>query len=224
MAIEFLNEEDDGQKETTPTFQNVLKTMRDAIFAGLCVSMPAEVISINNYRRKQVIDVKPYFKKRYADGEEVDAPVIYNVPVKLYRSGSAWISMPLKVGHSVSLEFSDRSLEKWLTSGERQYPDDTRMHHISDAVAYPGLYPLSQALSLPNIDDIIITNENCSLRIKPNGHLQILNQTDDLVKVINDMFQEILAATTVTGDAGLQPLVNPKFSIIQQRLRSFLER
>lgn len=224
MALEFLNEQEDGQKDTTPTFAQVLKTMRDAIFSGLCVSMPAEVVSIKNYRKKQVIDVKPYFKKRYSDGQEFDPPLIHNVPVKLYRAGGAWISMPLKVGHSVSLEFSDRSLEKWLTSGARQHPDDTRMHHISDAVAYPGLYPLSDALSLPNITDVIIANENLIMKIKPNGHIQISNQTDELLKVLNDMLQIIREAKVATGSNGLQPLIHHKFSTVASRLKTFLEK
>ena len=224
MALEFLQEEDNDQDQATPTHAQVLKAMRESVFAGLCVSMPAEVVGIKNYKKKQMIDVQPFFKKKYPDGEIKDPPVIYNVPVANPRAGNAWIAMPLKVGHSVTLFFSDRSLEKWLSSGKRQYPGDTRKHHISDAIAYPGVYSFSSSVTLPNVDDIIIHNDKTQVNVKPNGHIEISNPTDELVKVLNDMLTILREAVVMTGSNGPQKLRHWKFSALKKRLASFQEK
>lgn len=223
MTFSFLKQDRKAESQKTPTLTGLFKELKKSLSDELKVSMPAEIISIKEYKGKQKIDVRPYFKNKYPDGAELDMPIIYNVPVANLRSESAIISMPLKKGGKVMLLFSDRSLEKWLSSGKRQNPEDTRSHHISDAIAYPGLYPFSESIPLANDTDIFIKNENLEIRVKPNGHLQVFNQSEELVKVLNDMLQIIREAVVYTS-TGPQRLRHWRFARIAARLKTFLER
>lgn len=219
---EFIKEEDDSQEAAIPTRAQVLRKFFDAMAMELRVSMPAQVIRYDE--KLQLCDAKPFFKRKYKDGTIEAPPVIYNVPVDWQRAGKAYIHLPLEAGHVVQLIFSDRSFEKWLSSGKEVDPEDSRAHHISDCHAIPGGYPFSDPVKVNNPKDIIIKNdEGIEVRVKKNGHIQIINKTDELVKVLNDVLQAILDARTATC-GGPQPLVNPKWPTLVKRLKSFLEK
>ncbi len=223
--IEFLDEEEHPQEEITPTLAEVIKQATEAFLLDVRVALPAEVIRYD--KDKQLVDVQPFFKRKYRDDSLVDSPVIYNVPVAFPRAGEAYISLPIKKGHSVLLVFADRSLEKWLTSGQKTDPEDIRSHHIADAIAYPGLYPFSDPIKINNDDDIIIKNggdnDRLEIRIKKNNHLQIINKESELIKILCDWMRAMREAQTYTS-IGQQPLRHHKFEEIEQKLRSFFER
>ena len=132
---DFIEEQKEPQRSQTPSFSEILRRSQRAGMSELKVSMPGEIVKYDH--KKQKADVRPHFKRKYNDGEIQSSPIIYNVPVWHPRAGKAFIHVPVKKGDVVQLIFSDRSLEKWLSTGKEGYPDDTRMHHISDAVAFP---------------------------------------------------------------------------------------
>lgn len=210
MPVKFVKEEKDPQKLVPPTLYELVRTAIQAATSNFRVCVPATVVTYDH--KKQVIDAKPAFKRKNPDGTISDPPIIYNVPVAFPRAGDAYIALPLAKGDNVLLLFSDHSLEKWQTSGGEVYPDDEREHHISDAIAVPGCYPLNNSAKIPNNKDLIIKNGNIEIRFKKNGHLQILNGKHDLMKI----FDEWIEATAVGATMWLFDL--------QDRLRTFMER
>lgn len=208
--LKFFEEKPDPQGEVVPTFAEVFKEALNASKMETRVAMPAEVIKYDH--KKQAVDVRPFFQRKGADGKSSEAPIIYNVPVAFPRAGDAFISMPIEKGNSIMLIFADRSMDKWLSSGAHGDPEDTRAHHISDAIALPGLYPFSNTAPVHNANDVIIKNKNLEIRIKKNGHLQILNSKHELIKVIDEwMTADINGAHTFK-------------LVIRDKLRTFLEK
>lgn len=208
MTIPFIDEQEDPQNEVTPTPSEALsEAMRQQILE-VRVAVPATVVRYDH--KKQLADVQPDFKRKYQDGQVADPPIIYNVPVKHPRAGASFIHLPLKPGHKVWLSFADRSLESWLSNGEAADPQDTRAHHISDAAAYPGGYPFSDAAPVNNGDDVIIKNDELEFRIKPNGRLQVLNGSDELVRILEDWM-----TADINGS-------HPFKLRVRERLRTFL--
>jgi len=195
----ILPEEDSPQDFIPPTLAQLLSTTMAANNLATCVAKPAQVINYNY--KNQSVTVQPYFDVKYRDGTVNRSPVIYNVPVCFQRSETAFISIPISPGDNVLLIFADRSLEKWLSSGDFGTPDDSRNHHISDAIAIPGLYPLSKPVQINNPNDIIVSNtgpkSRTELRVKPNGHLQILNQQAELVSTIVSFMQAVINSDSV---------------------------
>lgn len=56
------------------------------------------------------------------------------------------LALPVAVGDTGLLIFSDRSLDVWLATGGIVDPGDDRRHALSDAVFVPGLRPFSSPL------------------------------------------------------------------------------
>lgn len=225
MVLEFIEDvESTKQSEATPTFLQVIKNALKESRNDMRVAMPAVILSYD--KNKQLAKVQPSFKRTYQDGEKVSMPPIFNVPVAHPRAGSAIIHMPLKKGDSVLLVFADRSIDKWLTTGGNVDPDDTRDHHLSDAIAYPGLYPSTAGIKIDNTDDIIIKNEGAGgkveMRLSSKNKLQILNNNEELIKLLYDMIVVMQEAVVYTS-TGPQLLRHSKFDELTSRIKTFVK-
>lgn len=125
----------------TPTLAELLNYAAEKQSAALRVALPARVKRYD--ADAQVVDVEPAIGDRFegADGEVVSLalPVVCNVPLIFPGAGPWSVTFPVAVDDTVMLVFSDRSIDAWTDQGGVTNPDDARRHHISDAVAYPGL-------------------------------------------------------------------------------------
>jgi hypothetical protein len=132
----------------TPSLAQVIQLALDRRCANLHVAVPARVERYDS--AKQQIDAQPLVKDRYTDDEdEVQTerlPVVTNVPLVFPGAGPWAVVFPVAVGDTVLLVFSDASLDVWLAQGGEVDPLDMRRHHLSDAVAIPGLRPFSAPL------------------------------------------------------------------------------
>ena len=54
---------------------------------------------------------------------------------------------PVAKGDIVLLVFADRCIDTWFTNGNDSDPKELRQHHISDAIAIPGLRDSTRALA-----------------------------------------------------------------------------
>jgi hypothetical protein len=209
---EFIEIETTDSAES-PTLAEVMRALSKNISGQINVAVPAKVINYN--KDTQTVDARPVFQLKYLDGSIQDPPVIYSIPVLFPRANNAFISFPIRNGDNVFLIFADKSIDKWMTSGEVNYPDDVRKHDISDAFALPAGYPMGQSASIANGDDVIISNAlgtgGTEVRIKPNGHIQILNGREELVSVLN-LF---MASACSANLGGMYAALN--------KLQSFLE-
>ena len=187
----FFDEKKPSQIVERPTLTGLLKATIDSAASQIKVCVPAKVIKYDS--KTQVLDAQPVFKRKQKDGTVTDSPIIYSIPVAFPRAGDAFVHLPIKSGNSVLLLFSDNSLEKWLASGELNEPEDTRKHHIADAIAIPGGYPFTQAASVANGSDIIIKNEDSEMRIRTDGKMQVLNQSHEMLKAIDEFMTRSLS-------------------------------
>lgn len=228
MTFELFEEKETGEEEIEPTFEEIIKRAFEGMAREMRVSMPAKVLKYD--KDKRLADVQPVFKRKYRDGKVEDSPVIYNVPVAHNQAGNSFVHMPLKEGHSVMLVFQDRSLEKWISSGGVHDPEDTRAHHISDAIAYPGGYPSNEPLKINNPDDLIIGHsdgkdggDRMEFRFKEDGKLQILNRRYDYIELMDDLIQ-VLRDAVVYTDNGPQKLRHAEFEALHQKFKTFVHK
>jgi len=224
MVLEFVTEEENPQEVVEPTLGNVITNAIDRKTEDLRVAMPAEIVDYDV--EKQLATVKPLLKTKYRDGKVVDMPQIFNVPVAHPRAGDAYVHMPVKKGNTCMVVFSDRSMDKWITNGGSVDPDDVRQHHLSDAIAYPGLYSQAENMQVANGDDLILMNKSgeakMEIRLKKNNHLEIYNNGNELLNVLNEMLKIIREAKVYTS-SGPQQLRHAKFIEIARKLKSFEE-
>lgn len=135
----------------SPTTAETLRAVLAARLAQVHTCLPGQIESYDPI--KQSASVKLTIKNviPYADGtgeDELDYPVIPDVPVAHPRAGAWRIHLPLSQGDHVMVMFAERSLDQWRSLGGIQNPLDLRSHDLSDAVAVPcNLYPDADALT-----------------------------------------------------------------------------
>lgn len=133
----------------TPTLAAVIRRALDLKLASVRVALPARIKTFN--ATTQLASVQPLLRESHEgeDGkEEVESlPVISDVPIQFPGAGGFVITFPVAVGDPCWLVFSDRSLDKWIETGNEVDPIDLRRHHLSDAVALLGVRSKAGALA-----------------------------------------------------------------------------
>ena len=134
-------------ERTITSLERVIQTAIDTALKELHTCLPAEVVSVNS--SEQLIDAQITIKRKLGE-ELVNLPLLKNVPIRYYKSSNFSITFPIEVGDIVLIIFAERSIDSWLVNGGMQNPFDVRKHSLSDAFAFPMLYP--QTDLIPSFD------------------------------------------------------------------------
>ena len=195
---------------------SMAQIITDAITQALLdthTGMPAKVLRFDD--GAQACDVQPLIQRTFLDEDGVeqtgDLPSITNVPV-MYPAGGGWvITWPLAEGDVVWLCFAERSMDKWLNavSGTCVDPKDSRLHDLSDAVAFAGLRPRSAAIQGIGTSDLRIAREDGAngITLKPDGTIELgegaptrgVARVNDPVEVTIPMGAVLVAAPAPPG-------------------------
>jgi hypothetical protein len=176
---------------------NIKAFSRNRIYTAI----PAKIENVSLLGTQQVIDASPSIRRRYKDNTTSESPPIQNVPVIFPSGGGGILSFPLKVGDTVLLVFSMRSMEEWLYSdGSLQTPVNARHHDISDAIAIPCLYPVSKSLQ-PNTTDVELKFKGLSFTLEESGDITLANDEYSLkLKSDGEVLHSSGARITAGGD------------------------
>jgi hypothetical protein len=135
--------------------------------------LPGKVLSYD--AAKQVADVQPEPATRDEDGNQVNHPVLPDVPVVWPRGGGASLTFPLQPGDRVTLLPSAVCLDAWQKAGDVTAPAEDRRGGLSGMVALPGLYPRAQALDgVPTGHAVLAVGAGQELRLGAMAAAQAL--------------------------------------------------
>lgn len=138
----------------TPTLAGFVTNALDGRMRGVRVALPGLVQTYDP--TTQTCSVQPLIQDGVYDesGTRIAErlPVVASVPVCFPGSGAFSVTWPVKVGDTVLLVFSSSSIDRWLALGGEVDPIDDRRHHITDAIAIPGLRDLGHVLPSSAVD------------------------------------------------------------------------
>lgn len=189
------------QQSRTPTLAEVIRLAIKGALGELRVSLPGAVQKYDVAEQKA--DIKLLLKRPLvaSDGTELASeslPLLMDVPIVFPRggqgSGDAFISWPLAKGDLVHVHFVDWSIDQWLDKrGEETDPLDYRAHSLSDAVAYPGLYPRKLSLQDAHGENLVIGwDGGVSIHVKPGGEIHLGSENaSEFVALAQKTFDEI---------------------------------
>lgn len=124
--------------------------------------MPGKITSYNATTREA--EVEPQIDDTYSDSALLQLPILVGVPVVQMSTASAGLVLPIATGDTVLVLFAQRSLDRWLSTGNREASGDTRMHAMTDAIAIAGLLPFN--VSHADGDGVRLHNDNGVTRVE----------------------------------------------------------
>ena len=177
-----------GVRKETPTLAKVIEAAIDNKLIDVHTGIPAIIVSYDYDSNLAV--VKPMIKRVYIqDKEEVSLPNISNVPVAQYRIGNTWLRLPVKAGNKGFIIFMERSIDRYMETGEERPPDDIRRFDLSDAVFQFGLVPKTNSMKSDSSEDAIeLRNDKMVVEMLPNGKIKIRNETGELLSELSKAF------------------------------------
>lgn len=193
--------------------------------------MPANIVLYNPVT--QTATVQPALKRTLVkDTPSIESrPVIMDVPVIFPRSSAGMIHIPLSVGDPVMLVFAQRSLDDWATAGGEVKVTDVRKHDLTDAVAYAGMYPITEPyVPLPlKPQSLGIYGEKLWIGNPSGGPVTslppgtLIVPESELLQVLAKMCQVLSAAQLVSsmGPVQFAPNTIADLGTIQAFLESF---
>jgi len=204
--------------ENTPDHEPLTRPMDEVVRDGIQealkdvhVALPAMIVKVQG---EQLVDVQPLLKMRMRTGELQDRPVVQAVPVAMPHGKDYYIKLPIAVGETGLLVFSDRSLDAWLAGGGGIVdPNDSRLHDINDAVFIPGVVPTG-GQTQDGTTDLVVKNGDAVLRVQKAGTFQLKNASNELIDLLDQITKKVqetndtLKIDTVNTIFGAEPLNN----------------
>ena len=185
----------------------------------LHTAFPAEITAVTT--PGFLVSVQPLLKRRFMDASVEPLPIIQNVPVVMPNGARYSIRVPVAVGDTGLCVVSERSLDVWKIHGGTVDPQDTRLHHLSDAVFIPGLYPMDDPVTVQgsptsmqfnNWQGIIVIEQDGTMKFQ--NKLKSVELIDQLVQLV-----QAIEAMTVSTMIGPQPPINlATFTAIRSKL------
>lgn len=204
-----------------PDEADVLQSWLEQHSSEIRTAMPGRIVRYD--ATKQVADVQPLVRLPVPqpDGSVVqeDQPVVPSVPVIFPRSTAYSLTLPLTEGDTVLLVCCESAIGSWrVGSGAVSDPGDERRHHLSNAVALPGLYRAAQALThaAPNGGPAMVLGHDttgCRVALGADGSCTITRGTTVVVEVTAS--GEVRLGTGAAQFVALSNLVNTQLSALK---------
>lgn len=157
--------------------------------------LPGRVQSYNPETR--LATVKPAVLFRSLHGDTLDIPPIDSVPVVWPGSTDFSVHGTLPVGSGVTIMFSEAGIGGWLRGTQDADADDETRFSLHDAVAIPGLWPVSRVpLHQFRTAQWGMTSASAEIGGTEDGKVSIANDATTLREVL-----EALQAILPTMDA-----------------------
>lgn len=176
-------------------------------------SLPGRIESYAKNKRRASIAIEMKLMLPDGNGGYVarELPVLQNVPVVMLSGGGCFVSLPLRKGDKVVVNFTDLALGAWLQKGSLCEPGDLDLHGLGGAYAYPGILPSTAPLH--SDDDSLMrlgidNDTSAQLELAPGevrlgaGATEALAIASKIASALNTLKSAISGTTIVAQDGG----------------------
>ena len=174
--------------------------MIDREIADLHVALPAKIVKYNAEEMRADIQL---LAKQELGEEEVEMPLILEVPVSHFKAGSFIIRPAYSKGDVVQVLFNERAIDNLLVSNRPESVEFKRKHSFDDATIIGGLKTERESdYPSANQEDFLIYNTETEekITIKKAGGIELGEST--FKKIVTETFKELFNAHTHSSPAG----------------------
>jgi len=181
-------------------------------------------------------------RRRKIDNDQIqqeEIPVLQGIPVRQLRAENTWIKLPVAVGSKVNVQFYDRDVDQYRSSGSISETSTSRKHDISDAYCTLDAYEDDNnpnfdsgdagSLSIYNGQTKIVIGDDGSIKMgkkgaSPSNPIVLGNE---LVSKLNDLLDILIAGkhvliTTPGNPSAPNPDEAAKFLLIKTNINNIL--
>jgi len=194
-------------------FTDVLQKFFDSRMENIHTCIPGRIESYEGHSSRKA-SIKPLVRLKTESGEDVDLPVINDVPVIFPSSQQFQILYPLQKNDSCLLFFTETGIGNYLAgTGQEVNADDKSRFSLTDAVAVPGLWTFKNAptntnsIELADTGDLVITVNGKTMTITAAGQINMLTGIESFVK--GDTLFTLLNTFLSALSAGIVPATPP---------------
>lgn len=207
---------------TQPDFIETLDFVKKNVLSNLYSHNIGKIVKF--YPDTQTADVQLMQVKKY-NGQLYPATLLSKIPVCIYGSAAAQITLPDLTNTICVILTFDRNVSAFMKTGESYEPDTSRRHNITDSIALTTFFTLNNPIQNYDTDAItlryksiissivyysVIQNFGNKILLKSNqdvegnptfGQIQIAdkinisNTTTDLLTILNGLIDKIKAIT-----------------------------
>lgn len=156
---------------------------------------------------RQTASIQIVYKKQLTAGI-VSYPLLIDCPVVILAGGTASLRMPISVGDTCLVFFSDKDIDNWFANGQISLPNSSRKHSLSDGIALVGIRNLQNAIVGYENDEAGIVY-NAGRMIISDNKIDISNGSKDLKGLITDLIDIIKSVKTIPAVVGVQLTLDP---------------
>lgn len=161
------------------TYVDPLNDLINLRLSTLHTQLPARVTSVN-YQENH-LNCIPLITTRFSDESQNPFPELFEVPFFILsgNSGNARVTIPINVGDTVLVEFSERDLGGFAQSdGRTQVRSFSRTPHgLYPIMAFPCLYTRRSSKAVDPIN-LVIENESSSISMSPEGAIRVAGNVE----------------------------------------------
>ena len=162
------------------TLSQMLSEVVNSIRVSLnCVKI-GQIVEFNKTNQTAKVQVLHIQDENYNTRmeEELEYPLLGDVPVVVMGGGGTYISHPIKAGDQCLLLFCDYMIDNWWVTGEAKPSIVPRKHDLSDAIAIVGLNAIPNAIQ--NYSDYLRLHYNENSSIVIGEQIDVNNETINL--------------------------------------------
>ena len=149
----------------TQALGGLLTRLTDEIY----VHIPCQVTAVHG----NTVDAIAYIN------DDEDDFVLYNIPIKMPETQSAYIFLGIKKGDFGTLSFLDRDTSDYIEGFNTDYNGNDAQHDINSRYFELGFVPKPQAFVYPTNQEIEIglKNGKAKISINANGDINIISNS-----------------------------------------------
>ncbi|MBA3841171.1 MAG: hypothetical protein H0X39_00870 [Actinobacteria bacterium] len=176
----------------TPTLADVITGAIEVNRSNLRVALPGRVETYDAATQSCSVQLLVHDGVNDETGtrQPEKLPVITSVPVVFPGGGGGRLTFPIKAGDTVLCVFASSSIDRWLALGGEVDPVDDRRHHISDAIAIPGLHDFAHATAASSSAVVL---EGSDVRLGSQTAFQSALMGDSMVTALTTLFAALSA-------------------------------
>lgn len=192
------------QRERQNDGEEALRTMMDSHAAQMWTALPGIITGFDPVA--VTCSVQPAIKGVVTGSggkqQQVDLPLLVDVPVVFMRAGDFVLTFPVRAGDACLVVFASRCIDGWWQQGDVAAPLSPRMHDLSDGFALIGPFSSAGLTPAVNIEDVQLRllDGKAFVAIKPDQTIEAVNEKASVTLTPDGSVQSV-GAKSVTADA-----------------------